>query len=53
MTSLANNGHEVHYKFSARPAAKRQPVYRMLIQLLLCTVATLPQLWGLSFDPNA
>ena len=45
MTSLANNGHEVHYdiNFLEDPQLRDSLCSRMSIQLLLCTVATHPQ----------
>ena len=50
MTSLANNGHEVHdIHFLQDPQLRDSPCSRMSIQLLLCTVATLSQFWGLRF----
>ena len=49
MTSLANNGHEVHYdiNFLQDSQLRDSPCSRISTQLLLCTVATLPQFWGL------
>ena len=54
MTSLANSGHDVHYdiNFLQAQLRDRPRVAEWSIQLLLCTVATLPQFWGPSFAPT-